>query len=275
LIPDLFVNIALALGLLLTAVALFFFMLTRGALLLRALTLDGGDSSHVYPIYSNMRLIKLIDHQFIISAILLFHYHRLVAKIVAGLRGSELAGKTVLITSCAFGNVVPEIVAAALQAGAGRILVSDIIENELVHAEGKLGDHGGKVEFIRDDATRMQLADGEVDVNIMFFLLHELPHPQKQQALSEAGRVLKAGGRFYLAEFHRPDAPLLRMLSWIYFKVFEPYGLALWDTYDPVEHLASLGGWSSECSTCCLGNFQVVTATRFAGTPDPHPDARR
>ena len=259
----------------LSFVALFFFVLTRGTLLLRALAPGvAGGTSHVYPIYSNMRLIKLIDYQFIISAILLFQYHRLVAEIVADLRQSNLEGKTVLITSCAFGNVIPEIVGAALQAGASRILVTDIIENELIHAAGKLGDHGGKVEFIEADATDLWLGNDSVDVNIMFFLLHELPHPLKQLALDEAGRVLAPGGKFYLAEFHRPDNRLLRVLGWLYFKVFEPYGLALWDTHDPIDCMNRLDTWDSERSTCCLGNYQVIRATRLAELPARRPRGR-
>ena len=62
-----------ALFFLLASTGLFFFVVTRGALLVRGLS-SGSDSekSHVYPIYSNMRLIKLVDFQPIISAILLF-----------------------------------------------------------------------------------------------------------------------------------------------------------------------------------------------------------
>lgn len=267
-IPGFVLDAALSLVVSLIAVALFFFMLTRGALLLRSWSPAGQSAtSHVYPIYSNMRLIKLIDYQFVISAILLFQYHRLVAEIVSELRQANLDGKTVLITSCAFGNVVPEVVGAALQAGASRILVTDIIENELIHAAGKLGDHGGRVEFVEADATDLWLDRGSVDVNIMFFLLHELPHPLKRGALAEAGRVLAPGGKFYLAEFHRPDSRLLRILGWVYFKVFEPYGLALWDTCDPIECMNGLAGWASERNTCCLGNYQVVRATRLAVPP--------
>jgi ubiquinone/menaquinone biosynthesis C-methylase UbiE len=244
-------------------VALFFFVLTRGTLLVRALSSrSGGEISHVYPIYSNMRLIKLIDYQFIISAILLFQYHRLVKKIVSELGKLDLENKTVLITSCAFGNVIPEIVKAALQAGAARILVTDIIKNELIHAESKLGDVGGKVEFIEEDATAMHLADNAVDVNIVFFLLHELPHHLKQPALHEASRLLAPGGKLFLAEFHRPDSRVLRLFSWVYFKVFEPYGLALWDTHDPLAYLLSIDGWCGERYTCFNGNFQVISATR-------------
>jgi ubiquinone/menaquinone biosynthesis C-methylase UbiE len=102
-----------------------------------------------------------------------------------------------------------------------------------------------------------------VDANVIFFLLHELPHALKVKALTEAGRMLNPGGKLYLAEFHRPDSVALRALSWLYFKVFEPFGLALWDTHDPVSVLQGMGGWRCERTTCCFGNFQVVTATKL------------
>jgi len=47
-----------------------------------------------------------------------------------------------------------------------------------------------------------------------------------------------------------------------YFKVFEPLGLALWDSHDPVAVLEGMGGWTVERQTYFFGNFQVVTATK-------------
>ncbi len=248
---------------LLASTGLFFFVVTRGALLLRGLAAGPeSESSHVYPIYSNMRLIKLVDFQPIISAILLFQYHHLVSKIVSELRHMDLRNKKVLITSCAFGNVIPRVVQAAVQSGAERILIADIIQNELVHAKSKLGEYSGKVEYVEDNATSMTLKDGCVAVNVIFFLLHELPHHLKGRALDEAGRMLAPGGKLFLAEFHRPQLWVLRALSWTYFKVFEPLGLALWDTHDPLNHLEKAGGWKCERTTYFFGNFQIVTATK-------------
>ncbi len=260
----LIMNTAIVVVFSLTIVALFFFTLTRGALLMRELSPGPADEkSHVYPIYSNMRLIKLVDYQPLISAILLFQYNSLVAKIVSGISQQDLQNKKMLITSCAFGDVIPRVVGASLQSGVERVLIADLIDNELINARDKLGSHLEQVEFIKDDATNLRLADGAVNVNVMFFLLHELPHHLKLRALAEAGRMLAPGGKLYIAEFHRPYPWVLRALSWVYFKVFEPYGLALWDTHSPVDCLQDLGGWSYERSTYFFGNFQVVTATRI------------
>jgi ubiquinone/menaquinone biosynthesis C-methylase UbiE len=243
---------------------LFFFVVTRGALLVRALTPGTGNrASHVYPIYSDMRLIRLVDFQPVISAILLFQYDRLVSTIVDGLKATDLHNKKVLITSCAFGNVIPRVVQASVEAGAEKVLIVDIIENELLHAKSKLGPWASQVEYVKDDATAMQQAEGTADANIMFFLLHELPHDQKVRALSEAGRMLAPGGKLYLAEFGRPAPWVLRALSWTYFKVFEPLGLALWKSHDPIHCLQEMGGWTVERSACMFGNFQVVTATKL------------
>jgi ubiquinone/menaquinone biosynthesis C-methylase UbiE len=257
------VNGILAVLFLAASTGLFFFVVTRGALLVRGLSPgQAGEKSHVYPIYSNMWLIKLVDFQPIISAILLFQYNRLVLKIVNGLAQSDLKGKNVLITSCAFGNVLPRVVDAAVQGGAARVVIADLIRNELVHARSKLGDFPGKVDFIEDDATAMRRPASDVAANVMFFLLHELPHELKARALSEAGRMLAPGGKLYLAEFHRPDLRVLRALSWTYFKVFEPLGLALWDTHDPLDCLENMGGWTCTRETYFFGNFQIITATK-------------
>lgn len=256
-------NATLAVLLLAASTGLFFFVATRGALLVRALSPGGGnEKSHVYPLYSNMWLIKLVDFQPIISAILLFQYNRLVLQIVNGLAQSDLKDKDVLITSCAFGNVLPRVVDAAVRGGAARVVIADLIHNELVHARSKLGDFSGKVDFIEDDATAMKRPATGAAANVMFFLLHELPHDLKVQALSEAGRMLAPGGKLYLAEFHRPELRVLRALSWTYFKIFEPLGLALWDSHDPLDCLENMGGWKCERATYFFGNFQIITATR-------------
>jgi len=249
----------------LAATALFFFVTTRGTLIVRNLSRGPrGSESHVYPIYSNMRLIKLVDFQPIISAILLFQYHRLVSKIVTGLRATNLKGKKVLITSCAFGNVIARTVEASIASGARQVVVADIIKNELTHARSKLdGRYGGKIDYVEEDATDMKLKAGFADANILFFLLHELPHELKIKALSEAGRMLAKGGKLYLGEFHKPTPLVLKCLSWSYFKVFEPLGLALWDSHDPVAILNEMGGWRVERHTCFFGNFQIITATRL------------
>ncbi|CAG1013353.1 Demethylmenaquinone methyltransferase [Burkholderiaceae bacterium] len=249
----------------LVSTGIFFFVATRGTLIVRALLPGERDpASHVYPIYSNMRLIRMVDFQPIIAAILLFQYDRLVSMISRGLLRMDLRGKKMVITSCAFGNVMPRVTRAALRAGAQQVHVVDIIENELLHAQRKMQDMAPHLSFHRQDATSLGLPDASVDANVMFFLLHELPHELKKEALKEACRVLTPGGKLFLAEFHRPRSLVLRALSWTYFKVFEPLGLALWTTHDPLVQLSELPGMSCERRVVFFGNFQVIVATKAA-----------
>ena len=247
-----------------TLLASFFFVFTRGTLLLRRAMNRQDASAHIYPLYSDLRLIRLVDHQPLIAAILLFQYTRMVTRIGQGLRQADLRGKTLLVTSCAFGNVVPRVVQAALQAQAQQVLVTDLLPIELSHVRGKIPAPSGTVVYTQDDATASRLADGSVSANVLFFLLHELPDPMKARALDEAARVLAPGGSLYIAEFHRPRLAVLRLLSRVYFQVFEPYGRSLWDSADPQLYLSGKGSWTFSRSTYLFGNYQVLVAVKAA-----------
>ena len=242
----------------------YFFLMTRGALIAHALVPRAQDRFHVYWVYSHMGLIRFSDKKPCVAAVLLFQYDRLVDKVVAAMRRVDLTGKTVLMTSCAFGDVMPRVVGAAVQGGAGGIFITDLIKNELIHADRKLAEFHGRFELAEADATRMPQPDGSVDVNLIFFLLHELPDASKALALQEAARLVCVGGKLVIAEFHRPRTWAMRLLGRVYFTVFEPFALAMWGAYDPVRFLEKSGGWACQRSTFFFGNFQVVVATKQA-----------
>jgi SAM-dependent methyltransferase len=254
---------SIVLFVLLASTALFFFAVTRGALLVRGVM--GGpqdDVAHIYPVYSNKQLIRFVDFQPISAAILLFQYDELVSVITRDLARTKLRDKDLLITSCPFGNVIPRVVGAAVESGVRRVLIADLIKHELENAEAKLAAFPGKLEFIEEDATAMKHANGSVAANVMFFLLHELPDDLKRAAMNEACRVLEPGGKLYLAEFHRPRTRLMYALSWVYFKTFEPWALAVWKSHDPLKHLEAIGGFTCERRTLFFGNFQIIVATK-------------
>jgi ubiquinone/menaquinone biosynthesis C-methylase UbiE len=241
----------------------YFFLVTRGALIAHAFVPRAQDRFHIYWVYSNMGLIRFSDRKTWVAAVLLFQYDRLVDKVVSEIRRASVKGKTVLMTSCAFGDVMPKVVSAAVKGGAGRICITDLIDNELIHAAKKLAEFRGLCELAEADATCMPQEDGTVDVNLIFFLFHELPDASKARAFSEAVRVTATGGKLIIAEFHRPRKRIMRLLGRLYFTVFEPFALSMWDEYDPVHCLESIGGWACERKTYFFGNFQVVTATKL------------
>lgn len=247
------------------AVGLYFFLVTRGSLIIESFLGGRGDSAHIYWIYRNRFLIWLTDRPIIISAILLFNYRRLVGDVVSTLNPT-LEGKTVLQSSCAFGDISQKIAAKCLKEGAKRLVISDLVANEITHAQKKLGKtaEGGRVFFVRENALSLAHEDGSFDYVVVFFLFHELPLPMKSVALKEAARVLKPGGKIVFGEFHKPGQWLLRASGKVFFKVFEPYAAEMWDGFDPARVLndETPGGWKFSKKTCFGGNYQVFSAEK-------------
>lgn len=246
-------------------VFLYFFATTKLTIIVhRLFPGKRTDTSHIYWIYTNKWLIRLTDQKPLIAAILLFQYNKLVERIVSQLRRSGVKHKKVIQISCAFGDVTQKVVAECSEQGAGEIVISDIIENELRHVERKLNGTGQCCKFVREDALNLTHADDSFDVAIMFFLLHELPQAQKYGALKEAARVLKPGGKLIIGEFHEPTPALLKASGWMYFKTFEPYALPIWSHASPSRILGEATGadWQIEKETCFFENFQVMTAVK-------------
>jgi len=66
------------------------------------------------------------------------------------------------------------------------------------------------VEWKRGLAGELPLADGSCDRVTMSLLLHHLDAGGKRAALAEAHRVLGPGGRIHVADWGRPQDPLMR-----------------------------------------------------------------
>jgi ubiquinone/menaquinone biosynthesis C-methylase UbiE len=240
----------------------YLFVITRGSLIAHALVPQAQDRCHIYWVYSNSGLTRLSDRKPCVAAILLFQYDRLVDRIIEELKKTNISGKRVLMTSCAFGDVMPRVMKASHEGRAGYMGFTDIMKNQLVHADKKLRTFSGLFELVEADATCMPQMNETVDVNLIFFLLHELPDASKESALYEAIRLVAPGGKLIIAEFHRPKSKIFRMLGRIYFTIFEPYALTVWDKYDPLRFFEKIEGWTLERSTYFFGNFQVVVATK-------------
>lgn len=221
-------------------------------------------TSHIYWIYRNKWLIRITDKQPIISAILLFQYNKLVNRIICELGCSSLKNKNVMQASCAFGDITPKVVSECIRQGAGDIVITDINENELLHARDKLGGNQRYCTFLKENTLRMGHEDNTFDIVIMFFLLHELPNDKKHEALEEAARVLRPGGKLIIGEFHKPKPFVLKVLGWIYFKTFEPYALQVWEYSNPSLMLRRnmQDDWDIRTDTCFFDNFQTIVATK-------------
>jgi ubiquinone/menaquinone biosynthesis C-methylase UbiE len=86
------------------------------------------------------------------------------------------------------------------------------------------------VEWRRGLATELPLADGSCDRVTMSLLLHHLDAPGKRSALAEARRVLGPGGRLHIADWGRPQDPLMACGL---------FTLALFDGFDGIRDHAA------------------------------------
>lgn len=247
-------------------VALYFFTVTRLALAVKSFTGRGSPATAgLYWLYTNRFLIRLTDNRLVVSAVLLFQYDKLVARVVEALRALPPQAR-VLQISCAYGNFSEKLAEGCRARRARELVVCDIVGSQLDNVRRKLKACPANVTLVEEDAARMRFADRAFDCALVFFLLHELPLSVKRRALEEAMRVVRPGGRLVIAEFHRPRSRLMRLFGRLYFSLFEPFALDMWDRFDPAACIRAdaHARWTVERETLLLDNFQVVCATREA-----------
>lgn len=175
--------------------------------------------------YEHPFAVRFWDHAFLINFILLGNYDRLVNAVLEEFP-EGLDGDTLQI-SCAYGKLTLRM-ESRLNEG-GRLDVVDVLKVQLDNVRRKLKWADGRVRLIQCDATCLDCPDASYDLALMFFLPHELPADKRRQALSEAVRVVKPGGKLVLVDFHRPKwwHPL-RLWQRLVFFLFEPFAMDMW-----------------------------------------------
>ncbi|MBL6078930.1 class I SAM-dependent methyltransferase [Belnapia sp. T18] len=127
----------------------------------------------------------------------------------------------------------------ALDAGAGRVVLSDINPSMLQVAQGRALDrgHAARLAFLCADAEHLPLPDRSVEkVSIAFGLRNCTDKPA---VLREARRVLRPGGRFHCLEFSRVEVAALAPLydAWS-FQVLPRLGARIARDAESYQYLA-------------------------------------
>jgi ubiquinone/menaquinone biosynthesis C-methylase UbiE len=119
-------------------------------------------------------------------------------------------------------------IALAAAGPAARVIAVDGDPEILSLAQAKPG--AGAVEWERGLAAALPLADGSCERVAMSLLLHHLAPAGKRAALAEAYRVLRPGGRIHIADWGRPQDPLMRLGL---------FTLAIFDGFDGIRDHAA------------------------------------
>jgi ubiquinone/menaquinone biosynthesis C-methylase UbiE len=85
----------------------------------------------------------------------------------------------------------------------GKVLALDVSKDMLGHLERNAEKKGVRtlIETLHTDTSKTGLENGSVDIVMTSFLIHELRDPG--EALREAYRVLKPGGKIFIIDFKK------------------------------------------------------------------------
>ena len=123
-----------------------------------------------------------------------------------------MAGDKVLDVGCGTGALT---LTAARQAGpAGAVMGIDASPQMIAVARQKAAHAGSGANFEVGLVERITYPEASFDVVISRLVIHHLPDDLKRLAFGEIFRVLKPGGRVFLADFAPPSNPILAHLAW-------------------------------------------------------------
>lgn len=120
--------------------------------------------------------------------------------------------------------------AIALAAAAPTTAVVAVDGDPEVLALAQAKEGAAAVEWKQGLAGELPLADGGCDRVSMSLLLHHLDAAGKRAALAEAHRALRPGGRLHIADWGKPQDPLMRAGL---------FTLAIFDGFDGIRDHAA------------------------------------
>src|SRR3954449_3533104 len=117
-------------------------------------------------------------------------------------------GESVLDLACGTGTLAIEIKKGHPKA---KVSALDGDRSILERAKSKANDAGVKVDFVRGLSTDLPYDARSFDVVLSTLFFHHLTDEAKADTAEEIRRVLRLGGRVLIADWGRPQDPLMRM----------------------------------------------------------------
>ncbi len=203
--------------------------------------------------YLNPFSVALFDRHWMVSAILLGNYTKLEQATLDEID----PGLDVLQPACVYGRYSSML---ARQIGPqGRLDVIDVAPIQVANCQAKLA--------ATDNAHARQanaIAPGSemYDAVTCFFLLHEVPEPEKKLIVDALLARLKPDGKLIFVDYHRPHwAHPFKALISIIFATLEPYARMLW--YREIsEYATDRSAYRWKKTTYFGGMYQKVVVRR-------------
>ena len=143
------------------------------------------------------------------------------------------AGASILDVACGTGDLAYEFA----RRGARSVVGLDITPSMLSLARAKSGAGRADVTFVAGDMTSLPFPDAMFDLVSTGYGLRNVP--VLETALSEAARVLRAGGVLLSLDFNKPDGWLIRGIYLAYLRaVGSVLGRALHGDPDTYTYIA-------------------------------------
>ncbi len=199
--------------------------------------------------------LLLLDNPVVLTAILWGNLPRLVRTACEEFE----PGQRVLQAACAYGNLSPEL--ATRLGPRGKLEVIDVAPLQVAHVQRKLSDFPHARARIADATAP---GGGIFDAVCCFFLLHEIPDPEKSAVVEALLAAVEPGGKVVFVDYHRARRwnPLRAPMSLV-FRWLEPFAFGLVDKQIPdfaSPEARSQFIWSKQ--TYFGGLYQKVVAVR-------------
>jgi ubiquinone/menaquinone biosynthesis C-methylase UbiE len=204
--------------------------------------------------YLNRQNARLLDHDAVVTAILLGNHRRLRRAVLSEVE----AGQSVLQAAHVYGCLIPEL--ASRIGPSGRLDVVDLVPLQVALCRRKLRGFANARVRVADAA---EPGDHRYDVVSCFFLLHEIPDEQKRAVVDALLDRVGEGGRAVFIDYHAPAPwqPLRGVFRWL-FNRLEPFAESLWH-HEVREFSRNAGGFRWEKRTMFGGVYQKTVAHRI------------